>query len=147
MDGGLAHGWSIFDPSAMFPDHLEDGFRFWCEFAFQASTARPGRKIAACDELQVLVGTNQVSPELCLVLETGRRYGLDFAAISQAPNLVHNRIRNQLTEVVAFVTVDPRGLEWLEAVGFDPDQVRTLRPGAYLARSLISGAQTAGAVF
>jgi hypothetical protein len=81
------------------------------------------------------------------VLETGRRYGLDAAMISQQPNLIHNRIRNQLTEVVTFQQMDPTAVDWLETVGFDPEAVRALRPGQFLVRNLNSGAQTNGKVF
>ena len=85
--------------------------------------------------------------ELSLVLETGRRYGLDFAGITQQPNLVHNRIRNQATEVIAFQQMDARSVEWCESVGFDGDAIRALPPGRYLARNLKSGGTAAGRVF
>lgn len=39
--------------------------------------------------------TNRITPQLVIVLETGRHYGLDLAGITQQPNLIHNRIRNQ----------------------------------------------------
>lgn len=142
-----ASGWCIYDPAAMFPGRLEEAFNFFCEFAFTVATRIPGRKIFACDELQKLVGTAKVSTELAMVLETGRRYGLDAAMISQQPNLIHNRIRNQVTEVVTFQQMDPNAVEYLEAVGFEPEQIRALRPGSFLARNLNSGAQSSGKVF
>jgi hypothetical protein len=131
----------------MFPGRTEEAFAFFCDFAFTVSTRMPGRKIFACDELQVLVGTNGITPELALVLETGWRYGLDFAGITQQPNLIHNRVRNQATEVVAFQQMDPRSVDWCEAVGFDPEAIRGLAPGSYLARNLKTGGTAAGRVF
>lgn len=147
LAAAAARGWCVFDPAALFPGDTPGGFRFFCEFAYAASGRLPGRKIFACDELQVLVGTNQVPPELALVLETGRRVGLDFAGIAQQPNLIHNRVRNQATEVVAFRQVDPRAVDWCAAVGFDPEAIRALRPGEYLARNLQSGGTARGRVF
>lgn len=88
-----------------------------------------------------------MSPELACVLETGRRYGLDWAGIAQQPNLIHNRIRNQATEVVAFQQMDPRAVDWCAAVGFDGDAIRALAPGQYLAKNLKTGGLVAGRVF
>ncbi len=67
--------------------------------------------------------------------------------ISQAPNLIHNRVRNQLTEVVTFRQGDARAVEWLTDAGFGEELVRELRPGKFIARNLTTGGQTAGAVF
>jgi hypothetical protein len=67
--------------------------------------------------------------------------------ISQQPNLIHNRIRNQLTEMVTFQQMDPTAVDWLETVGFDPEAVRALRPGQFLARNLNTGQANQGRVF
>ena len=144
---GAHQGWCVFDPGRMFPGDLPSAFNFFCEWAFQVSSRTNGRKLFACDELQTQVGTNQISRELALVLETGRRYGLDAAMISQQPNLIHNRIRNQLTEAVSFRQLDQSAMEWLEGVGFDPEALRGLPDGAYLDRNLKSGAVASGRLF
>jgi hypothetical protein len=114
---------------------------------FKASTRLSGRKLFACDELQVLVGTAAISAELALVLETGRRGQLDALMISQQPNFIHNRIRNQITEVVTFRQMDQNAVGWLEQEGFRADQVRGRRPGAFIARNLQTGGQSTGSVF
>jgi hypothetical protein len=67
--------------------------------------------------------------------------------IAQQPNLVHNRLRNQATEVVAFQQMDPRAVDWCAEVGFEAEAIRALPPGAYLARNLKSGGTAAGRVF
>lgn len=142
-----ARGWAVFDPSEMFAGRLPEGFAFFCEWAFEASRRIGGRKLFACDELQVLCGTAELSPEFSLVVETGRRWGLDCSLISQAPNLIHNRVRNQLTEVVTFRHVDARAVEWLEEAGFPEEEVRALPAGSYLAQSLLDGSFVRGSVF
>ncbi len=131
----------------MYPGRTAEAFDFFCRWAFESSGRLPGRKLFACDELQVLVNTAALPAALALVLETGRRVGLDVALIAQQPNLVHNRIRNQMTAVVTFQQVDPRAVDWCAEVGFDPAAVRALRPGHYLARNLKTGGQSAGRVF
>lgn len=147
LAAGTGHGWAVYDPSVMFAGRLGEGFDFFCDFAFQVSSSLDGRKLFCCDELQKLVGTNQVSPELALVLETGRRYGLDVALITQQPNLVHNRIRNQLTEVVSFRQIDAAPIQWLEGAGFKGEELSALPNGRFVARNLLTGGQATGLLF
>lgn len=141
-----ARGWCVFEPSALYPGQTPEAFAFFCDFAFEVARALPGRKLFACDELQTLVGVNSTTQEFQSVIETGRIYGLDFAGITIAPNLIHNRIRGQATEVVAFRTVESNALAWLEDRGFNPAAVAALPRGAYLCRTN-EGAETAGRVF
>lgn len=140
-------GWVIFDPHARWAGRLEEGFAFFCDFVFRASQDLPGTKLFACDELQCLVDTHTLSDELRLILQTGRRYGIDFAAISQQPNELHNRIRAQLTEIVSFLQVEPRAIEWLVAAGFTDPALRGLRAGEYIARNLRTRGEMRGSVF
>lgn len=147
LAAATADGWAIFDPAAMFPGRLAAGFGYFSELSFHLAARLPGQKLFACDELQKLVNTSQLDLGLALVLETGRRYGLDCLMVAQQPNLIHNRIRNQLTEVVSFQQMDDNALDYLRQAGFDPDALRALRPGQFIARNLQSGAATRGAVF
>ena len=142
-----AQGWAIFDPAHLFPGRTPEGFNFFCDFAFNVAQRTPGRKVFACDELQALTDTNSLSEELSMVLETGRRYSLDAAMISQAPNLIHNRVRNQLTEVVTFRQVDARAVQWLTEADFSEVAVRGLRPGWFIAKNLTTGGMSSGKVF
>lgn len=137
----------VYDPARMFPGRTLEAFAFFCEWCFEIAERLPGKKLFSCDELQKLTGTNQVSWELSCLLETGRRRGIDLVMISQAPNLIHNRIRNSLTECVTFVHNDGNAVKFLEEVGFDAERIRHLAPGQYLCRSLVTGAEEAGRVF
>ena len=83
--------------------------------------------------------TGQISWELSCVIETGRKYGLDFLAISQQYNLLHNRVRNQATEMVVFRQTDKLILKALEEKGFNPEEIELLKDGQYIDRSLITG--------
>ncbi len=139
-------GWILFDPVELFPGDTPAGFDYFCEWSFQVSTVLPGEKLFACDELQKLIGTNACPWEFCLLYETGRRYGIDTVLISQQPNLIHNRIRNPLTEVITFQQMDGNAMEFLESYQFDAGQVRSLAPGEFICRQ-VSGAETRGRVF
>lgn len=139
-----AVGVCVFDPCLLFPGSLPRGFDFFCDYSFTVSTRLAGQKLFCCDELQKLVGTDNCPRELATILETGRRYEIDLCCISQSPNLIHTRLRNQLTRIVTFRQVDDRAVQFLEAAGFDPEAVRALAPGAYLSRDLNSGQTGSG---
>ena len=143
----LRRPWTIYDPAEQFPGDTEAGFAFFCEWVFEMSRRLPGAKLFCCDELQKLVGTNTVSWELALLLETGRRYGVDAIMISQQPNLIHNRVRGQLTECVTFQQIEPNALKFLEEIGYDGEAVKALRPGEFWARNLTSLGEARGRVF
>lgn len=83
-----------------------------------------------------MTGTAQANRELQTLLETDRRYGIDAVMVSQQCHCLHNRIRNQLTEVVTFQHVEDRALKFLLEVGFDEAAVRGLTPGQFIARNL-----------
>lgn len=118
---------------------LEGAFNIFCETIFEMSKVIKGRKIFACDELQKLTGTREVPVEFTTIMDTGRRYQLDVFLISQAPNRIHNAIRNQLTKVFTFRQSDANAITYLEANGFDAEKVRNLPRGKFLWRDLDSG--------
>lgn len=139
IGAAVPSGWVIFDPEPMFGSDLERAFAFFSSFAFEAAGRLPGTKLFACDELQAFVNVQTLSPELRDVVQRGRRRGLDFVAVTQQPNEVNNKLRGQLTEVVSFLQVEPRAIEWLAGCGFCEDELRSLPPGAFLARNLRGG--------
>jgi len=140
-------GWVIYSPAVMFEGRQPEGFLYFLEFAFRASCQLPGRKIFGCDELQHFVGTSQVPGELAMVNDDGRIRGLDMVYISSAPNIIHNRLRGQVDEVVAFRTDEDNPLEWLITKGFNPEHLKNLIKGEFICRNCNSGAQARGRVF
>lgn len=143
----LAGGLVVFDPSQMFPGDNAAGFDWFARWSFFASHKIPGRKIFVADELQKFTDGNRLPHGLALVLDTGRRYGLDAAFACQAPNRIHNGVRSQLTELVAFKLIEARGLAWLADLDFDTRAVCRQRPGQFIARNLLSGGEARGKVF
>lgn len=134
-----AGGWVCFDPVREFPGRTPDAFAFWADFVFEFSQSLRGRKIFACDELQKLVSTKNEPVELLTILDTGRRYQLDFFGITQAPNRIHNAIRNQITKIYTFRQSDANAVAYLGDNGFDAEKIRNLARGCYLWRNLDSG--------
>lgn len=132
-------GWIVFDPVQMFPGKSPGGFEFFCDYVLAVSAELNGRKLFCCDELQKLIGNSREPEELLAVLDTGRRYQIDCFFISQAPNRIHNGVRNQLTYVYTFRQSDDTALAYLQENGFDPGAVRNLPKGVFLWRNLDSG--------
>jgi len=141
----LEQGWVIFDPSEMFPGENDQALEFFCDWCFNVKKAindeakAEGRPwctaLFFCDELQNLVDTHSVPRGLRLILETGRRQGIDTLLVTQQPNVIHNRTRNQLTEVIAFAQIDKNAVEFLEDLGFSGEEIRGLDAGEW--RSLV----------
>ena len=143
----FGQGLVLFDPAELFPGDIYSGFEFFCEWSYERSLAEPDtKKLLVADEIQMMANTAAFSWEQCLVVETGRKYGLDFACASQQPNLLHNRLRNQLTEIVCFKQEDALILDWLEEKGFVSDQVRALSEGEFVVRNFQNGANLSGKI-
>jgi hypothetical protein len=70
-----------------------------------------------------------------VILQKGRRRGLDGVFIALQPNRLHNDVRAQLTEVVSFQITDKRAAEWLTDFGFTWEDVSTLPPFQFIARN------------
>ena len=86
------------------------------------------------------LGGNDVPHPLKLIVQSGRRYGLDGVFIAQQPNELHNTVRCQLSEVVCFQLTDAVALEFPKRFGFDPEAIRALGPHRFLARNNRGGA-------
>lgn len=76
--------------------------------------------------------------ELAMVIETGRRHQIDVAMICQAPNLIHNRVRLQMTECVTFFHADENAQKWLVSLGMNESELKSLGQNEFIAFNLIS---------
>lgn len=127
--------WVIYDPSLEFEGDYETGFSAFADWSFKickATDAPPFPRLFSCDEVQLLQTNKDIAPELQTILQTGRRWALDCAFVSQQINELHNVFRAQSTEVVTFQHIDPYVLDVIGKWGFDPEQVSTLATGEYL---------------
>jgi ABC-type dipeptide/oligopeptide/nickel transport system ATPase component len=130
----------VFDPSENFKGDITVGFDYFCELVFNWCEQEDGVKVLACDELQKILGTDTLSYEFSTVLETGRKAGLDLIAICQQPNLLHNRIRNQISEVVSFPMQDERAIKIMrDEWGMDEEKIRGLKNLHYYLRQIDMG--------
>lgn len=132
-------GYVIYDPVKMFSGRPSEGLAFFCDYVFAICGEMRGRKLLIVDELQKLTDNKKEPAELLNILDSGRRIELDFYCISQAPNRLHNAVRNQITQVYTFRQNEARALEYLEDNGFPPEMVRSLGEHKYLWKNLRTG--------
>ena len=132
-------GTICYDPIKEMPGKSPEAFAFFCDYIFEESKMRGGRKILVCDELQMLCEPSVIPESLLKVLDTGRRLELDCFFITNALNGIHTRVRNQLTRVYAFRIIEDNSLKYLEKNGFDSEKIRNLKNGEYVWRDFNSG--------
>lgn len=143
IDDQYENGFVVFDPSEMFPGNVEEAFEFFSYYSFEKAKLDPFEtKLFAVDEIQLLIDTWNISDEARAIIQTGRGYSLDFIAIAQQLNEVHNKMRAQMSEIVTFFHDEPRVLEALEQRGFNPVEVQSLKcPGEFIARNVLTRQQ------
>lgn len=144
----LKKGWVVFDPLHEFAERpptkegltgLQQGFEFFCEYVFLTGQNCAGRKLLCCDELQSLTDNRNPPAPLVKVCEMGQRLQIDVFCISQAPNRIHNSLRNQFTDVYTFRQSDETAIKYLVDNGFDDNEVRNLAKFEYVHRNLRTG--------
>lgn len=116
----------------------DDGgeFNWFCDVVFTACEWLEGVKVLAVDEIQTWVDQYTMPPAFRTIADKGRWYRLDLAFTCQSFNTIHNGLRNQLTEVAAFAHSDATATRSLLDMGFGANELRDLRRGEYLTRTL-----------
>jgi len=133
LERAIGTGWVCFDPVPSFGGNLDAAFAFFSEWVLAVSKEFDGRKLFGCDEIQEFMSTAKVCPEFAILWRTGRRYEIDFAVISSAPNAIHNVVRNNFTEIATFAHLDENALKFLIDNGITEESIRSLNQFEYIA--------------
>lgn len=136
-----------FVPSRMFPGDTERGFEFWCEWVFAVCETFKGRKLVGADELHLLVDTAAKPGPLLTICDVGRTYQMDCFFIASAYNAIHNRVKNQITEVFAFTAGIENAVDGLDKRGFNLDELMALKRGEWRWRDDKGGFKSGGKAF
>jgi hypothetical protein len=135
IDAAIRSGWFLFGPHRMFAGDLEGALAYFSSLVLRVSMELPGRKFFVVDELGRYVSGSSVPKPLKVLVQTGRRYGIDCVFIGQQPNELHNTIRTQLSSVVCFQLTDETALEFPKNFGFNTESVRQLPPHNWICRT------------
>ncbi len=147
LEAALADHWVLFNPHRMFPGDPAAGFRWFCQWAYDASRRGRGKKLVLVDELWQWTTPQQIPRELALLAQTGREENIELITCTQLPHKVHASITGQSTELVCFRLQEPLALSRVKELGADADQVKALPLGSFVSWDRLSGRRLAGQVF
>lgn len=140
--------------SQEFPGDVESAFQAFCELAYELCKSlesekdgSAGNSLFVCDEINRFTSATDLGFGFKQLIEDGRLQGLDLVATSHAANQISNRLRLQLTEIVALETHDVRPLMFLKESGFDPDEVANLVTGEFICKNCDTEEFTRGKLF
>lgn len=143
----LESGFVFFDPSHLFPGRQKDGFIWFAGWSYRIAQRAAGRKLLLVDECWKYCTPNAIPGPLAEWVQDGAKWGCETMFVTQAPNKLHSSITGQLTEVIAFRTVDRLALDVLAGLGFDPAELSKLPPGKFIGLNLFSGRVWRGRMF
>jgi hypothetical protein len=130
-----------------FPGDSTAGFEFFCEWVFEVAKVMQVKSLFVADEINRFTTTSEMGWEFRQLIEDGRLQGLDFIGTAHAGNQISNRLKLQLTEIVALNSRDKRPLEFLDEAGFDIEEITKLEVGQFVTLMLETGVFTRGRLF
>jgi hypothetical protein len=116
-----------------------DDFDWWCDMVMEVSGRVPGRKLAVIDEADELMTNQKIPDALYRILKRGRRRQIDTILIASAANAMHNKGRNQVSELFCFKCVDENALTYPTSLGLDGATIAQLAPGRFSHLNLVTG--------
>jgi GTPase SAR1 family protein len=122
--------------SQEFPGDSERAFQFFSRWSFEIASVLQTKCLFVADEVNRFTTSYDMGDDFKLLVEDGRLQGLDFCGTTHAANQISNRLRLQLTEIVALRTREKIPLQFLEEQGFDPEEVYNLKTGQFITLNL-----------
>lgn len=147
LEAALATRWVVFNPHRMFPGDAAAAFKFFCQWVFDVSRRGPGKKVLLVDEVWRWCSPTAIPKELAQVSQMGRAENLELVTATQRPHRINDSIRGGSTELVCFRLDERLALDEVKDLGGDPDAVRALPLGSFIAWNRLSGGKLTGRVF
>jgi hypothetical protein len=144
LEGAIDDGFCIFDSSQMFPGDRVAGAEWFFRWSYQRASEMPGRKLLLVDEVWKYCSPHAIPRPLSEWIQDGRKLGMETMFCTQTPNKLHDSIMNEATELVCFRLQGDKALEKIEGYGVEPDEVRNLPRGAFVALNLETGGELRG---
>jgi hypothetical protein len=118
--------------SQEFPGDSEGAFQFFSRWVFEISSVLQRKCLFVTDEVNRFTSSYDMGDNFKLLIEDGRLQGLDFCGTTHAGNQISNRLKLQITEIVALRTQEKIPLDFLEEAGFDREEVFSLKTGEFI---------------
>lgn len=147
LEAALADRWIVFNPHLMFPGDVAGGFRFFCHWSYLASQRGPGKKVFFADEIWRHCSPQGIPKELATLAQMGRAENLELMTATQLPHKVHSSITGSCTELVCFRLDERLALNCVRDLDADPEEIRQLPLGSFLAFNRLSRGRLAGRLF
>lgn len=132
-----------FDYSKNYSGEMEQCFDLFCDEVFSMCKNHLEPQgvecLFVCDEVQKVTTTSDCPKPLKNIVQTGRRFNLDTALMSQQPNRIHNELREQVTELVMFNLIDENSLKFVKKMGLDEMPIMKLPELHYIWYDLKRG--------
>lgn len=144
LEHQLDDGFVIYDPHTMFPGRMSEACAWFCNLAFEASSAMRGSKVLLIDEAWRYCNPGSIAMPLANCIQTGRKRGLGMMFATQRPNRLNEAITNEVTECVCFRLQGLNALERVSEMGADTDEVSALPMGSFVALNVDSGGELRG---
>lgn len=138
LEAALSRRWVVFNPHRMFPGQVDKAFLYFCQWAFEASTRGPGRKVFFADEIWRWVSPHVMPRELATICQMGRAENLELMTATQLPHKLHSSIIGQCTEAVCFRLDERLAFAAIREMGLSPDEIAALPLGKFIARNRLS---------
>jgi hypothetical protein len=149
--------WVDFNPSQAFPfepgdkglfDSKRRAFRSFCSWVFKVCGRGPGLKDIYLPEIWRFCTPDSIPPEFACLLQMGRELNTRVIVDTQRPELANPSVIGQSTELVCFKLL-PSGqtdcpIKTITRLGADPDLVKALPFGKFIAYNRLSGSSVSG---
>lgn len=125
-----------YDPDEEFGKDRASGLDWFLTYAWTAAKYIRGVKLVAVDELQNYMTAQELPEALEDILCRGGRNEIDTVMIGNQPNMLHNVVRNSVTEIVAFRVVDETARKYLKDKNFPEEQLMSLPNCVYFHKDV-----------
>lgn len=136
-----------FKPSVGVPTPQHAAFRATCKWAMEVAQRGPGRKIVSLPEMWRFCTKDSIPLEFAMLAQAGAETGVELLLDTQTPEKLNPSLDGQLNELVCFKLISSEALKAVERMGADPDEVKNLPLGSFVAYNRISGDVLRGKVF
>lgn len=144
LEMAIEDGFCLFDSSRMFPGDRMAGAQWFFNWSYNAASNLPGRKLLVVDEVWKYCSPHSIPVSLGQWILDGRKLGCETMFATQQPNKLNETILNESTELVCFRLQGSNALAKIAEHGIEPEEVKNLQRGAFVALNCETGGELRG---